>query len=438
MWKLACTSLVALSTFCSAFGFGFPRHFTSERTISFPSRERRSRLHLKSGADDDHTVKDISKHAFTTSPRAPQAQGVRPKLGPNLSTESVQCFLCAVFIGTATGVAVSCLKEATNTLQTSAYTDYFAVIFNQIPMLATLPASNIVVASVPAFGGLAVALLGKLGGGQPRTFKALVQDESPVPFKAQLFRSFSAVATLGTGNSLGPEGPCVELGTWVARGLNPLFTFASSDLAVACGAAAGVAAGFNAPLAALFFTVEVVQPLQRRGTAGLRKDSIAYVLVSTVFATLTTRQLLDERLSFKVAEYEMQSPLVELPLYLGLGLVSGLIAFAFKWLSAYFAASASDRESLLGRVPREAQPVVAGMLCGSIGLFFPEVLFFGYKTLDSILVDRDTLSGVYLAEICAVKLVLTAFCGSSGLVGGNFAPSLFLGSSTELCSLPSL
>lgn len=415
------------------------------------------------------------------------------------SRDSTEKFVLSTTLGAGVGVSVVLLKLSISAIQSYSYNGYLEGVFGLLPGLAdTEPGSALVIATIPALGGVAVSVLNLLGGNEmPLALKGLADRTKPLSLRAQLARSASAAATLGTGNSLGPEGPSVELGAVLARALvaalggeqvggdvggSEGMRAAGSkhaDLLFCCGAAAGVAAGFNAPIAACFFAIEVIQPLQRRtmrengggegfdshgssigGGGGSSSgsssrggvgptaeisssssgttDDITYILLASAMAALAARVLLEEKLSFKVAEYTLASPLVELPLYLGLGALSGFIASAFKGSSAQLEAmwQALDQKRV---VPRPLQPAAAGLACGAAGLLFPQVLFFGYATLDSILagdtvatmtatVTDSSLSGaLFLAQLCGLKLFLTALCATSGLVGGTFAPSLFLG-----------
>jgi len=357
----------------------------------------------------------------------------------NQRKDSIEKFALSTALGAVVGLSVVGLKLSISSIQTYAYNGYLEEFFSFLPRLADLQASSFVIAAIPALGGLAVSGLKVLGGPEkPLVLKDLAASGASVPIRAQLVRTASAAVTLGTGNSLGPEGPAVELGAAVARASTQLFpniTAKHADLLFACGAAGGVAAGFNAPIAACFFAIEVIEPLRRslrsedsEKTAGAANPStdVTYVLLASAMAALTARVLLEERLSFKVAEYSLASPLVELPLYLGLGAVSGLIALSYKTSNQFFEQWWKDLDSS-GAFPRALHPAASGLACGVVGLFLPQILFFGYATLDSILAGTEALSVPLLTQLCAAKLVLTALCATSGLVGGTFAPSLFLG-----------
>ena len=111
----------------------------------------------------------------------------------------------------------------------------------------------------------------------------------------------------------------------------------------------------------------------------ISRDNIVYLLLASAMASLTTRQLLSERLAFQVADYNLASPIVELPLYLGLGLVAGLLAYSLKAATRLFGSAfdgqASGALNFLGEVPLFARPALAGLACGVVGLFYPQVVY---------------------------------------------------------------
>lgn len=293
--------------------------------------------------------------------------------------------VCAGLLGVATGLGVGLFKTVTAKLQDYAYNDLLFSFFTSDVVAGTGAAdsavqSGLVIALVPALGGIAVALLRPslgLGSSLPQLV-AEVDDRAPFSDRSQLGRAAAAVATLGTGNSLGPEGPSVEIGAGLSRVLSSRLAVSAEwqQQFLSAGAAAGIAAGFNAPIAALFFTVEILQPLQRKGMNVLSRTSVASILLCAVMAALTTREVLDQKLAFAPALYDLKSPLVELPLYLGLGVVSGLIAAAFKaalaWSNDVFSGNIPGLEAV-GRIPRSVQPALAGIVCGAVGLVFPQV-----------------------------------------------------------------
>ncbi|CAN0576262.1 unnamed protein product, partial [Ectocarpus sp. 12 AP-2014] len=136
-----------------------------------------------------------------------------------------------------------------------------------------------------------------------------------------LGKTLAAVATLGTGNSLGPEGPAVELGVASSRYVSAMskLSVQRQRMLLGAGAAAGVAAGFNAPIAGIFFALEIVKVR----TVGSCRDTIRATLLCAVVSALMAKIGLHDELSLRPAAYNLESPLIELPLYLGLGVVAG-------------------------------------------------------------------------------------------------------------------
>jgi len=361
---------------------------------------------------------------------------------------------------------------------------------------------------IPVLGGVGVAILSLVGEFSPGVRGVLkeVDDDSfsvqlermstlsdkesinvmngviddTVQTTARTFRkSLAAILTLGTGNSLGPEGPGVEIGAAVSRIFmrawpQDLFPYKDTTehsselyaerlsrnrLLLACGAAAGVSSGFNAPLSGVYFALEVVQaalptisiPTYTQDSNGISTESnsskivlpqqsfssnqgsIAAILISSILAALVARVLLGNELALELLTYEIKTPLAELPLYIGLGISCGVVSVIFTEVAKLFKAifdgkvgSQTVRDSF-SAIPAAVLPIIGGFACGIVGLFYPEVLFFGYETLNRLLSDDNRLSTELLLSLLAAKTFATAVAASSGLVGGTFAPSLFLG-----------
>lgn len=205
--------------------------------------------------------------------------------------------------------------------------------------------------------------------------------------------------------------------------------------------------GFNAPIAGVFFALEIMQNAfssvrKENGDAGVDTGSmlsttatITPILLASVLSALIARTLLGNHLVLSLTEYSLKTPLIELPLYLVLGAISGFVAFAFSWLAktsqGFFGGDLGpDRlRALLKSIPSQAKPFIGGLLCGVVGLVFPQILFFGYETLNALLANNSLATGLSLS-LLSVKMLTTAVAAGSGLVGGTFAPSLFLGAMT--------
>ncbi|KAJ1415638.1 Chloride channel, voltage gated [Sesbania bispinosa] len=240
---------------------------------------------------------------------------------------------------------------------------------------------------VPAFGGVAVAVLNLL----LRRFDSAAADQTPSAyFKSAFLKAMAASATLGTGNSLGPEGPSVEIGTSIAKGIGSTSLFDKSSgrmlSLVAAGSAAGLSAGFNAAVAGCFFAVEsVLWPSPADASLPLT-NTTSMVILSAVIASVVSEIGLGSEPAFKVPEYDFRSP--------GGGLSVGLIA-----------------------------------------LVYPEILYWGFENVDILLESRPFVQGLstdLLLQLIAVKIVATSLCRASGLVGGYYAPSLFIGGATGM------
>jgi H+/Cl- antiporter ClcA/CBS domain-containing protein len=290
------------------------------------------------------------------------------------------------------------------------------------------------------FGGWTLALIPMLGGAivgllrwQMKDFgqglgglRGAIDNAQDIPILRPVTKAIAAAVSLGSGASLGPEGPSVEIGAnfGVLLGQALQVSKERQQLLLGAGAAAGVAAGFNAPIAGVFFALEVAL-----GTS-FATSAVSVVLLSAVLSSLVAQIGLGSHPAFSLPIYEVRSPL-ELPLYLGLGFFASLIAVAYtrlnKWMPKLFRGEVTGFE-WLGQIPREAQPVLGGTIVGLVAIVLPQILGIGYETVEAVLRDVEFPLAM-LGAMLGAKLLLASISSGSGLVGGIFAPSMFLGAS---------
>ena len=324
--------------------------------------------------------------------------------------------LLASATGICTGTLVVLLNDFVHLLQDESPEALAPVA----PVLAGVLVSLLRFLKPQAFGPEAESSLGTLqarGGRRPR-------DAAEAPLRA-----LAAGLTLAGGNSLGPESPSVEIGAnvaaTVARQSKPL----RSNL-LAAGCASGIAAGFNAPIAGLFFALEAVRPMQ--DTQGPPMQLLAAVLAATVSQLgLGSSPAVD--LDF--FDWAPARSLWELPLFMLLGLCCGLVSAALrnlrnlgKWLF---------QKAEQAGCPSYLFPILGGLVVALV-TFSPstkEVLYRGFANVNLVLQYADGSRQplefgdplLHLLLLLFCKVILTAVCQSSGLVGGLFAPALFMG-----------
>ncbi|MFQ5957847.1 MAG: chloride channel protein [Alphaproteobacteria bacterium] len=272
----------------------------------------------------------------------------------------------------------------------------------------------------PAAGGLIIGVFvhfvmpGRRNHGVADVIEAGALRDSHIGLKAGLGAALAAATSIGFGASVGREGPVVHLGatlaSWVARRLR--FGRSAALTLLGCGVAAAVAASFNAPIAGVFFALEVV-------VGHYALAAFAPVVIASVIGTMIARVHLGDFPAFIVPESGIVS-FLEFPAFLLLGLVSAAVAGAFMW-STMFAEDRIARTPL----PPWSRPVVGGLAVGAIAVLFPQVLGVGYEATDLAL--KEALPLGLLIVLGVAKTAATAISLGSGFAGGVFSPSLFIG-----------
>jgi H+/Cl- antiporter ClcA len=281
------------------------------------------------------------------------------------------------------------------------------------------------VLTIPIVGGIAVGLLRwywkDLGKNLAGMLAATQTGEQMQPGRG-IIKMLAAAISLGTGASLGPEGPSVEIGANFGVWLGQLMRVSQERrrLLLAAGAAAGVAAGFNSPIAGVFFALEVVL------VNTLETSAVSVVVLAAVSSSLIEQIGVGAQPAFKLPVYEVRSAW-ELPLYLGLGIGISLLSYSLRiviqWSRDFFR---GQYWLPMASLPIGVTPIIGGILVGLVALKFPQILGIGYETVEAMLQDVG-FSLVLLGSLVLAKLVMTAVSLGSGLVGGLFAPSMFLG-----------
>jgi len=369
---------------------------------------------------------------------------------PNGSKE-IGAICAAVLVGALSGAAVIGFKNGISFVRHTVFEGPFAELLNELtrPLysLRVVDASlNIQYLLFPLFGGLLTAawlkLLDRKDFGVPLPGQLEEVDKGvPPDLKLLITRQLAAVSALGSGASLGPEGPSVEIGVSISRAVSQLFGYGHEFRRVlaSAGAAAGVSAGFDAPLSGVMFALELIQPSvapdrSDKDNAVAFRATAGAVLTSAAIACVVSRYGAFGDDKFLVTRYELVDPLLEIPLYMSLGVLSGVVGATFRSTVVNMRkVYGGEKEGFefMKKVAPELKPLIATTLCGFVAIKYPETLFFGYNAVNSILSEKSAYihSIPELFTLLSLKIGLTASCLASGLMGGTFAPALFFGAS---------
>lgn len=330
----------------------------------------------------------------------------------------LQAVLVAALVGVVTGAAAIAFREAFSGLQLLL----FGVPLDDAEAV-TLRVHPGLLLAIPAVGGLVTGLIcywllpERRPQGVADAMESAALRGGLLDLRTGLAAAAASIVSLGTGASVGREGPMIHLGatvgSWLTRTLGLSATFSRRMLA--CGAAAGVAASFNAPIAGVIFAVEVV-------VGRYTLHTFAPIVVASVAATVLSRLAYGEDVAFMVPEVAIHSYL-ELPAFIIVGLLGALVTIALI-RSISVVSRGFERLPL----PNWLHPAIAGLGVGVIALAAPQVLGVGYGTTDDALAGE--LPFLLLATILIAKIAATGLSLGGGLAGGIFSPSLMLGALT--------
>ena len=317
--------------------------------------------------------------------------------------------LLAIFIGVFSGLAVVCFR--------------ITIEFLRIELLgSSLTPSFPRILLAPALTGLVVALLVMFlfprvrGSGVNQTKSALYVYDGYIPFRTAIGKFICSALAIGSGQSLGPEDPSLQVGASIASALGRRLELTRDRLRLIApvGAAAGLAAAFNSPISAILFVIEEVIG---RWTAGF----LGAVVLSAVSSVVVARYFLGSEPLFRIPRVQFISP-SELLAYAALGIVGAFASVVFAKAIQVF----RPRMKALPRWTQLFQPALAGLIIGAIALGGrPEVMGAGYEFMDQAM--HDQFPWKIMAILAGLKILATVFSFVSGTPGGMFAPTLFIG-----------
>jgi len=316
--------------------------------------------------------------------------------------------LLSVIIGLFAGLAAVCFR--------------ITIDYTRLWLLGSgIKPGPVRVVLVPTAAGLLLAFIvlrifpRVRGSGVTQTKSAVYIYDGYIPFNTVIGKFLTCALAIGSGQSLGPEDPSLQMGAGIASALGRRLHLSREKvrLIAPVGAAAGLAAAFNAPIAAVLFVIEEVIGTWSAGILGA-------VVLAAVAAVVVMRLFLGAEPLFQIPPYSMAHA-SELLSYAALGVLGGITSLIFVKLLRLIRLRAR-------RLPRwtlYVQPALAGMIIGGIGLKFPQIMGAGYEYMDQAM--HGQFLWRTLVALALLKVVATSLSISSGAPGGMFAPALFVG-----------
>ena len=274
---------------------------------------------------------------------------------------------------------------------------------------------------MPMLGGLFIGLICKYfpnavkENGVHKVMYAVALNDGKVRKRTIASCAVTSSITIGSGGSAGREGPTVQIGAAVGSTIGQLLHLSTERMRVlvGCGAAASIAASFNAPLAGVLFALEII-------LGDFAIHTFSPIIIASVIGTVTGRALEGNEVTFNVPVHELVHP-TEIIFYLALGMLCGIVARLFTFM--YFYIQQVFEEKL--KTADIYKPAIGGLIVGMISIFMPQILGNGYDVMEQALTGQMFWGLAFL--LVFMKIICTSITLGSGGMGGVFAPSLFIG-----------
>ena len=328
--------------------------------------------------------------------------------------ENTAVIIIASFIGIIGGIGAVGFRTLIETIQNFTIGDHVNILqtVTDLPWYTKL--------FLPVAGGLIVGPLiyffgsETKGHGVPEVMEAVALKGGKIRPRVMFLKAFVSAVTIGTGGSVGREGPIVQIGSSVGSAFGQWLGVSQDKLKVlvACGAAAGIAATFNAPIAGVMFSVEII-------LGNYAIATLVPLIMSSVMATIIGRWYFGDIPAFEIPTYGLTSGWEIFP-YIVLGIMTGVLAVGFVRL-LYGLEDFADKIPVKGWIKT---PLIL-FLVGLLVLQFPQVYGVGYDTITQVL--KGEMIWYVLLLLLPVKMLATSITLAAGGSGGVFAPSLFLG-----------
>ncbi len=354
------------------------------------------------------------------------------KLHKYVPGEGTMMVVIASFIGLAAGFANILFRETEEFVRHLIFDGGLAKIFGEegskvfhsgdVFLFKSFGFAVLLLPLIPIIGMILLIPLayfypGEVNGyGFTKFLRKVNLQGGRIKFRTILLKTFSTSLTIGTGGSAGVEGPIAQVGGAVGSQVGQFFRVSGDRMKVyiAAGCAGGIGAMFNAPMAGVFFASEIVL----LGTYEM--SSFSALVISSAIATVVARATYGETPAFPIPDYQIVNPLMEIPLYVMMGVIVGIIAVIH--IQIFYKVRDSCQQI---KISPFVKPIIGAAIVGSLGIFFPQIMGDGYFFIEKVLAGEGVLWVV--AALVFLKIGATAITLGTGGAGGVFAPALFIG-----------